>query len=193
MPPEVVLPPEIVVTEWPGGIRYRLPPQQLGTFRWFGLLVAAFGLAPIAMVFSFVGFALKMAGNNPGMLIGLLCPLPVLLSFVGIGGLFMFFGVWILAGHGEIELTPTKIRVHYGYRPVSPVTPPAASAGSTVHRRTPSIGSRANRSRRHPNGLAQASGGVCRYESALPSGGLSGGTAGGPRGRAFTTDSSAAE
>jgi len=104
------LPAEVVVREWPGAIRYVLPPHQLGNFRWVGLLLIAFGLAPIGMAAAFVSFVVKVGDGHFPAFIVLLCPLPVLLVFVGIGGMFLFFGAWILAGHTEIELSDKKIR-----------------------------------------------------------------------------------
>jgi hypothetical protein len=106
---QAALPDEIVVTERPGAIHYRLPPHELGSFRWVGLLIMAFGLAPIGMAAGFGGFTLRMANHDPTALVSLLS-LPVLIVFVGIGGLFVFVGGWILAGRSEIELSREKIR-----------------------------------------------------------------------------------
>ncbi len=111
------LPAEIVVKVTARGIHYRLPPHGLGSFRWVGLLVMAFGLAPIGMAVGFVAFTMKIADKNPAFLISLLFSLTVLLFFLGFAGIFLFFGAWILAGHSEIELTPKQIRAIRGVGP----------------------------------------------------------------------------
>jgi hypothetical protein len=104
------LPAEIGVAEFPGGVRYRLPPHDFGAFRWVGLLLMAFGLAPIGMAAAFLGFVLKVAGANQAAFFGLLCASPMLLLFLVIGCALAFFGVWILLGRSDIELSPKKVR-----------------------------------------------------------------------------------
>jgi hypothetical protein len=110
MTQEAVLPQDVVVTETVHGIHYRLPPHELGLFRWAGVIMMVFGLVPIGMAVAFISFALSMGGMALAPLIGLICCLPVLLAFCGFGGMFLFFGAWVLAGRSDIELTSKKIR-----------------------------------------------------------------------------------
>jgi hypothetical protein len=104
------LPAEVLVTDEPSGIRYRLPRPQLGPLRWGGLFVAFIGLMPIGMAIGFASFALHAFGDNPFRLLILLCPLPVLLAFVAVGLAILFVGAWLFAGKVEIQLTPTHVR-----------------------------------------------------------------------------------
>jgi hypothetical protein len=113
------LPREIVVTETADGVRYRLPRPDLGTPRFLGCGLIAFGCVPVGMGGVFIALAATVIPDlsSPAMLVAclfLLIPLAVLL-----GGLaLVFFGAWLLAGHQEIALTARHIRSAFCVGPV---------------------------------------------------------------------------
>ncbi len=90
------LPAEVEVTELSDGVRYRLPGRDLGVFRFVGLPLILFGLF-------FAVLGCRLITSN------IVFALPSIPSFLG--GLAMVgLGLFILAGHSEIELRPGRVR-----------------------------------------------------------------------------------
>jgi len=103
------LPPEIQVTDLPDGVRYRLPLRQLGWWRLFGLVPLAFGtfFAGFA-IFWMLGASGLLEGGEiswPRMLFGLFA-----VPFIAGGLSIIGVGLFILAGHSEVELTRKTLR-----------------------------------------------------------------------------------
>src|SRR5262245_21172922 len=103
---------EIEVSELPGGVSYRFPRRQLGSFRWLGVFLVLFGLF-------FTGFAIAWkrlmigifwgGGNDAFDWFGVLLALfgiPFVLAGLAITGL----GLLILFGRSEIELQDGRLR-----------------------------------------------------------------------------------
>src|SRR5947209_8491780 len=105
------LPAEVEVIDLPDGIRYRLPPRDLGPRRFLGLPVIAFGLFGCAFVsFWLWGVILSLPwGGNGFDIVGVVF---LLFGFlVGLGPLSMVaVGLFILAGRSEIELRGGTLR-----------------------------------------------------------------------------------
>ncbi|MBY0526683.1 MAG: hypothetical protein K2R98_25020 [Gemmataceae bacterium] len=105
------LPSEIQITELADGVRYRLPDRQLGAARFIGLPLVAFGLcfSGFAVFWMWGAAAAVRLGNDPAGWFGLLFVafgIPFVLAGLGPIGI----GLFILAGHSEIELRGDKLR-----------------------------------------------------------------------------------
>jgi hypothetical protein len=100
-------PPEIEVTETPGGVHYRLPRRSLGNLRYLGLALIVFGAV--------LGVAGAGGPSAVVLLFGLGLPPPGNILFAAFAGLIAFLplvfafriirtGAIVYAGHSEIIL-----------------------------------------------------------------------------------------
>jgi hypothetical protein len=106
------IPPEVVVTELPTGVNYRLPPRQAGAYRLVGLALLVLGLimigGPALPTWKFIQAIWHQIPAGEGLLwLGVW-----ILSFpVCLAGFYITpVGLFILAGHSEIELREGTLR-----------------------------------------------------------------------------------
>jgi hypothetical protein len=106
------LPGDIVFHETADGVRYRLPAPRLGFMRLAGLAPLLFGLVPIGMAVAMGGLIVTqvLKHGHPFGIAFCACGGLMLLPFLIFGLIFVFMGLWLLAGHNEIELTDTRLR-----------------------------------------------------------------------------------
>jgi hypothetical protein len=106
------LPPEIVVTDLPDGVRFTLPRRQLGAVRMVGLFPVAVGLVMTGFCVAWVVHMLSGLGGlaRADALIGGLMVaaigVPTVLSGLAVVGL----GVFILTGHSTVEVSGGRLR-----------------------------------------------------------------------------------
>jgi hypothetical protein len=100
------LPPEVTVTELPTGVHYRLPPRPLGTYRYVGLALFILGLVlcsvPLIPAWQVVRAIRQEIPDDQGML--WLFAAAFCFLFLRAGLALAHVGLFILAGHSEIEL-----------------------------------------------------------------------------------------
>ena len=100
------LPPEVTVTEQAGGICYRFPPRPLGASRWIGLAGVVLGLVlcglPFWAAWTLIRIVVQQLPAESGWfwLFVIIVTLPAV--FVGLK--MATVGLFVLAGHSEIEL-----------------------------------------------------------------------------------------
>jgi hypothetical protein len=114
------LPPDIEVIETGDGARYLLPRSALGGARVPGLMLAAFGLAPIGMGIAFASSILEHF-RPPGDAWIVVALLPVLFAglFILLGISVTLFGVWLFAGHSEIVVAADEFRSEFRLGPIA--------------------------------------------------------------------------
>jgi hypothetical protein len=98
--------PEVTVTELPTGVRYQLPPRRLGPYCLFGFALVVLGLtlcsAPIIPTWKVVQAMRNQIPPDQGLLWVGACMLCAPLCVGGVN--IVPVGLFILAGHSEIEL-----------------------------------------------------------------------------------------
>jgi hypothetical protein len=114
------LPPDIQVIETGDGARYLLPRSALGGARVPGVMLAAFGLAPIGMGIAFA-FSMLEHFRRPGEVWIVATLIPVLFAglFVLFGIFITLFGVWLFTGHAEIVVANDEIRSEFRLGPIA--------------------------------------------------------------------------
>lgn len=99
--------PGAIVTELPSGVRYKLPPRRLGPYRLVGLALVVCGLvlcsAPIVPAWKVFQALRQQMPAGSGLLWLGGCMLGALLCKAGLR--FLPVGLFILAGHSEVELS----------------------------------------------------------------------------------------
>jgi hypothetical protein len=115
------LPPDVVVTELPDGVRYRLPGRPWGTPAWMGLGALVGGLLGVA----FLSFWLWGVGSSLLLPGGPQAGDGMLYVFLALGGMMLLMclrlavrGLSRLVGHNEIELRGGTLRGFECWGPV---------------------------------------------------------------------------
>src|SRR4051812_12442290 len=98
------------------GVRYQLPASPLRPLRLLGLVLSGLGLVPLGMGGGFL-YGLAINGffqvffrdfGLGAVCFGFFLLFPV--GFVSLGLFLVWYGIWILAGHTEVELTTSHLR-----------------------------------------------------------------------------------
>jgi hypothetical protein len=100
------IPPEITVTEEAGGICYRFSPRPLGASRWLGLAGVVLGLVLCAVPVWATGTVIRIIVQQESAGSGLSWLLFTIFTLLlaPLGFKMAIIGLFILAGHSEIEL-----------------------------------------------------------------------------------------